>query len=90
MTGSSSLSDQRQRPVIDTSVAHAARVWNYWLGGKDNYPIDHEFGQRVREVMPDILDIARADRGFWSARSGTWRGRRGSTSSSTSAPGCPP
>ncbi|MZE72145.1 SAM-dependent methyltransferase, partial [Streptomyces sp. SID5789] len=23
---------------IDTSVPHSARIWNYWLGGKDNYP----------------------------------------------------
>ncbi|MQA87463.1 MAG: SAM-dependent methyltransferase, partial [Streptosporangiales bacterium] len=29
---------------IDTTVAHTARVWNYWLGGKDNYPVDREAG----------------------------------------------
>lgn len=26
----------------DTSVAHTARVWNHWLGGKDNHPVDRE------------------------------------------------
>ena len=25
---------------IDTTVPHSARIWNYWLGGKDNYPVD--------------------------------------------------
>jgi hypothetical protein len=51
-------------PRIDTSVAHSARVWNYWLGGKDNYPPDRETGDRVAEMYPDIVTIARAARGF--------------------------
>jgi S-adenosyl methyltransferase len=32
---------------IDTTVPHSARVWNYWLGGKDNYPVDRAVGDRV-------------------------------------------
>jgi S-adenosyl methyltransferase len=27
---------------IDTTVPHSARIWNYWLGGKDNYAVDRE------------------------------------------------
>ncbi|MGH3938386.1 MAG: SAM-dependent methyltransferase [Pseudonocardiaceae bacterium] len=50
--------------VIDTTRANPARVWNYWLGGKDNYPADREFGERVRAFLPSIADIARAERVF--------------------------
>ena len=35
------------RPKIDTTVSHSARIWNYWLGGKDNYPVDQEMGDRI-------------------------------------------
>jgi len=51
-------------PVIDTSVSHSARVWNYWLGGKDHYPVDREVGDRVAQMYPDIVLLARAARGF--------------------------
>ncbi|MEU6745727.1 SAM-dependent methyltransferase [Spirillospora sp. NPDC046719] len=51
-------------PVIDTSVPHSARVWNYWLGGKDNYPVDREVGEQVRAVYPGIVDVARHSRAF--------------------------
>ncbi len=64
MVESSGSPDRGVPAGIDTSVAHTARVWNYWLGGKDYYPIDQEVGERVRARMPEIVDIARADRGF--------------------------
>ncbi|HET9972123.1 MAG TPA: SAM-dependent methyltransferase [Streptosporangiaceae bacterium] len=51
-------------PPLDTSVAHSARVWNYWLGGKDNYQVDRETGDRVAELYPDIVLLAQAARGF--------------------------
>lgn len=49
---------------IDTSVSHSARVWDYWLGGKDNYPVDREVGDRIAEMLPEIVTHARADRMF--------------------------
>ncbi|HYY81416.1 MAG TPA: SAM-dependent methyltransferase, partial [Actinomycetes bacterium] len=49
---------------IDTSVAHSARIWNYWLGGKDHYPVDRTVGDRIAEMFPDIVTLARADRAF--------------------------
>jgi O-methyltransferase involved in polyketide biosynthesis len=49
---------------LDTTAPHSARVWNYWLGGTDNYPVDREVGDRVREMLPSIVDQARADRAF--------------------------
>jgi S-adenosyl methyltransferase len=51
-------------PKIDTSVPHSARIWNYWLGGKDNYPVDREAGDKYRETFPQIVDVARAGRYF--------------------------
>jgi O-methyltransferase involved in polyketide biosynthesis len=49
---------------IDTSVPHAARVWNYWLGGKDNYPVDRKIGDEILAVFPAQAEIARQSRAF--------------------------
>jgi S-adenosyl methyltransferase len=49
-------------PQIDTSVPNSARIWNYWLGGKDNYPVDRKAGDGYRAVYPGIVDVARASR----------------------------
>src|SRR5512142_1560819 len=49
---------------IDTSVPPSARIWNYWLGGKDNYAVDREAGDQFSAIYPGIVDIARADRAF--------------------------
>ena len=51
-------------PGFDTSVSHSARIWNYWLGGKDNYAADREAGDRVAAMLPSIVVQARADRAF--------------------------
>ncbi|MCA1835786.1 MAG: SAM-dependent methyltransferase, partial [Actinobacteria bacterium] len=64
MTHSSSRTSQKGFPGIDTTKAHTARVWNYWLGGRDNYLVDREVGERIRAVLPNIVDAARAQRGF--------------------------
>ncbi|HEX6675292.1 MAG TPA: SAM-dependent methyltransferase [Actinomycetes bacterium] len=53
-----------QPPSIDTSVPHSARIWNYWLGGKDNYPVDRAAGEQFKEVFPGVIDVARASRAF--------------------------
>jgi hypothetical protein len=53
------------RPAeIDTTVAHPARVYDYWLGGKDNFAADREAGDRVIAVRPSILTDIRANRDF--------------------------
>ena len=36
---------------IDTTVPHSARIWNYWMGGTDYYPIDKQAGGRVRDLI---------------------------------------
>jgi S-adenosyl methyltransferase len=50
--------------ALDTNVPHSARIWNYWLGGKDNYAADREAGDRFRQVFPGIIENARAFRSF--------------------------
>jgi O-methyltransferase involved in polyketide biosynthesis len=49
---------------IDTTVPHSARIWNYWLGGEDHYPVDREAGEAFRKIYPDIVELARAVRSF--------------------------
>ncbi|MEV6171916.1 SAM-dependent methyltransferase [Streptomyces sp. NPDC051954] len=49
---------------IDTSVPHSARIWNYWLGGWDNYRVDVEAGDAYTAVFPGIVTIARSSRAF--------------------------
>jgi O-methyltransferase involved in polyketide biosynthesis len=53
-----------QPPEIDASVPHSARIWNYWLGGKDNYPVDREAGDQFKAVFPEIVEVARSSREF--------------------------
>ena len=53
----------QQPPAIDTTMPHSARIWNYWLGGKDNYPLDRAAGDQCREIFPGIrYFLARATR----------------------------
>jgi S-adenosyl methyltransferase len=51
-------------PEIDTEVPNSARIWNYWLGGKDNFPVDRDAGDDYRAIYPEIVDVARASRRF--------------------------
>jgi uncharacterized SAM-dependent methyltransferase len=51
-------------PSFDTTVAHPARVYDYWLGGKDNYEADRAAGREVIAAMPGILPTVRANRAF--------------------------
>jgi S-adenosyl methyltransferase len=49
---------------IDTSVAHVARVYDYWLGGKDNFAADRQAGEQAISAYPDIVYSVRANRAF--------------------------
>jgi len=57
-------SSDEQLGAVDTDVPHTARIWNYWLGGKDNFPADRAVGDQVQRFLPDIVTSARADRAF--------------------------
>src|SRR5271154_922953 len=51
-------------PGLDTRHAHSARVYNYWLGGKDNFAADREAAEQAIAVNPGIVADVRANREF--------------------------
>ena len=53
-----------QPPEFNTGVAHPARVYDYFLGGKDNYASDRVLGDAIIAAMPSTLTAARANRAF--------------------------
>jgi S-adenosyl methyltransferase len=61
-------SDAGQRassgPVLDTSTAHPARVYDYWLGGKDNFAADREAGEQALKAYPQLAEAVRSNRAF--------------------------
>jgi hypothetical protein len=61
---SSSSAGGGQPPEINTDVPQTARIWNYWLGGKDNFPVDRQVGDQILEAFPAIVENARASRAF--------------------------
>jgi hypothetical protein len=50
------------RGRLDTSVPHSARIWNYLLGGKDNFQSDRQAGDMVSEVFPGMVTMTRQSR----------------------------
>jgi len=56
--------DLGEPPQIDISVAHIARVYDYWLGGKDNFAVDREVGDKVLQIHPETALSVRANRAF--------------------------
>jgi len=51
-------------PDFDTSVPHIARVYDYWLGGKDNFAADRELGEQTLAAYPNLVYSVRANRAF--------------------------
>jgi len=51
-------------PEIDTSRPHPARLYNYYLGGTDNYPVDREAAAVLLRTLPEAREIARQNRLF--------------------------
>jgi len=49
---------------FDSSVPHIARVYDYWLGGKDNFAADRELGERTLQAYPNLVFSVRANRAF--------------------------
>jgi hypothetical protein len=49
---------------IDPDVPHIARVYNYWLGGKDNFPVDRELAERFIAADPGVIEGVRSNRAF--------------------------
>jgi SAM-dependent methyltransferase len=57
-------SDREAPRGVDTAKAHAARIYDWWLGGKDNYAVDRELGQKILGLVPMTPASARANRAF--------------------------
>ncbi len=53
-----------QGPRFDTSVASIARIYDYWLGGKDNFKVDREAGEEMIQAFPGIVAGVRMNRAF--------------------------
>jgi len=51
-------------PEINTNVAHPARVYDYWLGGKDNFPADRALAEHIMQAIPTMRAMAAANRAF--------------------------
>jgi hypothetical protein len=64
LSGDSALGGDGIGGRLDTTVAHSARIWNYLLGGKDNFAVDRETGDLILNMFPDIAQIARLQRRF--------------------------
>jgi len=58
------MSNEEHLRGIDDSVAHSARIYDWWLGGKNNFPADRELGQKIVDMVPMTSESARANRAF--------------------------
>ncbi|MEV6192207.1 SAM-dependent methyltransferase [Streptomyces sp. NPDC051920] len=65
--------DRQSFPPLDTSKAHPARVYDWLLGGKDNYPVDEAVGEKL---PPEARDAARQNREFMH-RASAWLAEQG-------------
>jgi hypothetical protein len=64
MSASPAEDPQAALSRLDVTVAHSARVWNYLLGGKDNFAADRETGDLILNMFPGIAALARLQRRF--------------------------
>jgi hypothetical protein len=63
-TGRKQTPHQHDPLAVDTSVAHQARIYNYLLGGKDNFPADRQAAEKAIDAYPGTVYLARANRQF--------------------------
>ncbi|WP_406070493.1 SAM-dependent methyltransferase [Micromonospora sp. NBC_01638] len=56
--------DDELAAKLQPDVPHAARIWNYWMGGKDNFQSDRAAGDAVADVYPEIVLMAQQSRVF--------------------------
>ncbi|MER6173564.1 SAM-dependent methyltransferase [Streptosporangium sp. NPDC001681] len=59
------MTEREQAPAgIDPTVPSVARMYDYYLGGKDNFASDRAAGDRIVELVPNVKDVARSNRAF--------------------------
>src|SRR4029079_1866508 len=54
----------RPRAGLDVSAPPPARLWNYWLGGRDFFAADKAAGEEIGREFPHLAEMARAERAF--------------------------
>lgn len=55
---------EQNKPKLDTGVPQTARIWNYLLGGKDNFAVDREVGDQIITNLPHLAENARLSRQY--------------------------
>lgn len=68
--------DERVPDGVDPTTPSPARLYDYYLGGENNFQVDRDAAERMRLVMPELSDAAWANRGFHQ-RAAKWMARRG-------------
>jgi hypothetical protein len=53
-----------ETPKLDTTVPQTARIWNYLLGGKDNFAVDRQVGDQIMQSLPQLAENARLSRAY--------------------------
>ncbi|GGM27785.1 MULTISPECIES: SAM-dependent methyltransferase [Micromonospora] len=64
MMDGTAVNDGQQRPKIDADVPQTARIWNYLLGGKDNFAVDRAVGDQIISSLPQLAQNARLSRAY--------------------------
>jgi len=67
---------ERVPPGVDYLTPSAARLYDYYLGGTNNFQVDRDAAERMRTLMPELSDAAWANRGFHQ-RAARWIAERG-------------
>ena len=63
-------------PGVDPTRPSPVRIYDYFLGGTHNFPVDREVAERLKATVPDVVDAMLANRGF-HGRAATWIARQG-------------
>jgi hypothetical protein len=63
-------------PGVDPTSPSPARLYDYFLGGTNNFPVDRELAEALKAVAPDVVDGMWANRGF-HGRAAVWMARQG-------------
>src|SRR5690606_12491874 len=58
------IESETSASAIDTERPHVARVWNYFLGGKDHYEVERRAGDETMLKLPEVVALARQSRAF--------------------------
>ncbi|HWS34423.1 MAG TPA: SAM-dependent methyltransferase [Actinoplanes sp.] len=56
--------DREASPTLDSNVPQTARIWNFLLGGKDNFAVDRAVGEQILASRPELADSARLSRAY--------------------------